>query len=273
LSLAERPGPRPLDPRTPFDLSFGLVAKMTGFDDISGILGSWPFDTSRIQARMTTGDDGRPVIQLRVDLGVLQMERDGRPDGTRPGGYRSTLHRCRAILEEAAGAGELASEDFPEVDRELLQYHHRRMALFSLGDYARAARDADHSLELISLVREHSSDEAYVAAHVRSLPFVLMERTRARALLALRKRRPRTAVFHVEEGVRLIQEHVRRASCEAGERTLSEILFLRRWARKLRRAHGLEPPLENQLNAAIKREDYEEAARLRDEIRRKAPGA
>jgi hypothetical protein len=249
---------------------------MTELDDISGILGSWPFDAARIQARMTTGADGRPVIQLRVDLGVLQMERDGRPDGTRPGGFSSSLRRCRALIEEAGEAGEtakLSGEDFPEIDRELLQYHHRRMALFSLGDYARAARDADHSLELLRLVQEHSDDEAYIAAHEKSFPFVLMERARARVLLALRKRRPRTAVFHVEEGVRLIQEHVRRAASEAGERTINEILFLRRWARKLRRAHGLEPPLERQLDAAVGREDYEEAARLRDEIRRKTPDA
>ncbi|MHC5057533.1 MAG: UvrB/UvrC motif-containing protein, partial [Planctomycetota bacterium] len=195
---------------------------MTELDDISGILGEWPFDASRIQARMTTGADGRPVIQLRVDLGVLQMERDGRPDGTRPGGFASTLRRCRALLEESAEGGELSQDDFPEIDRELLQYHHRRMALFSLGDYARAARDADHSLELLRLVQEHSEDEVYVAAHEKSLPFVLMERSRARVLLSLRKRRPRTAVFHVEEGVRMIQEHVRRAASEAGERTLNE---------------------------------------------------
>ncbi len=241
----------------------------TNLDDISGILGGWPFDAARIQARLTTSADGRPVIQLRVDLGVLQMERDGRPDGARPGGFPSTLHRCRAVLEEAEEAHELSADDFPEIDRELLQYHHRRMALFSLGDYARAARDADHSLDILRLVHEHARDEAYVAAHERSLPFVLMERARARVLLALRKKRPRTAVFHVEEGVRLIQEHVRRTANEAGERTIKEIVFLRRWARKLRRAHGLEPPLERQLDAAVKREDYEEAARLRDQIRRK----
>ena len=246
---------------------------MTELDDISGILGNWPFDSARIQARMTTGADGRPVIQLRVDLGVLQMERDGRPDGTRPGGFSSSLRRCRALIEEAGDAAELSSGDFPEIDRELLQFHHRRMALFSLGDYARAARDADHSLELLRLVQEHANDEVYLAAHEKSFPFVLMERARARVLLALRKRRPRTAVFHVEEGVRLIQEHVRRASAEAGERTLNEILFLRRWARKRRRAHGLEPPLEGQLDAAVKREDYEEAARIRDEIRRKSADA
>lgn len=246
---------------------------MTGIDDISGILGSWPFDSSRIQARMTTGADGRPVIQLRVDLGILQMERDGRPDGTRPGGFPSTLRRCRALIEEPAQAGEIAESDFPEIDRELLQFHHRRMALFSLGDYARAARDADHSLELLRLIQEHSKDEVYVAAHEKSLPFVLLERARARVLLALRKRRPRTAVFHVEEGVRLIQQHVRGAATEAGERTIREILFLRRWARKLRRAHGLEPPLERQLDVAVSREDYEEAARIRDRIRRKSSDA
>ncbi len=37
------------------------------------------------------GDDGRDVIQMRVDLGILQMETNGRPDGNQPGGFATFL--------------------------------------------------------------------------------------------------------------------------------------------------------------------------------------
>lgn len=244
-------------------------------EDISGILARWPFDTTRVQARMLKGKSGAPIIQLRVDMGLIQMRRDGSPDGRRRGGFSSILGRYRALAKRIAERGrppedlQIPAEDFAEIDRELLQYHHRRMALMSLGDYERAARDAEHSLALLRLVQRHCVDEGYVAAHERSVPLVILERTRAWALLALRRKHPRAAVVHIEKGIRLIGEHVQEASAEAGSGTVRELAFLRKWSRRLRRAHGLEPPLELQLENAVRREDYEEAARLRDEIRRR----
>ena len=41
--------------------------------------------------RIVPGEDGRSKVQLRVDLGILQMETDGRPDGLRPEGFDSWL--------------------------------------------------------------------------------------------------------------------------------------------------------------------------------------
>lgn len=245
-------------------------------EDISDIIARWPFDSSRIQARLLKRKDGSIVIQLRVDLGLLQMERDGRPDGSKPGEFPSLLERYRSLIEaeeERGGSPEgfrVPREDFQEIDRELLQYHHRRMALLSLGDHARAARDAEHCLDLLLTVRAHCRDRAYLAAHERSIPPAIMESARAKALMALKKENPRAAVLHIEEGVRLIHEHVQSTRPGAGEAAVKETAFLRRWARRLRRAHKLEPPLELQLEEAVQREDYEEAARLRDEIRRQS---
>jgi hypothetical protein len=246
-------------------------------EDISHLLRRWPFDPARVQARLTPGADGRPVLQLRVELGILQMERDGRPDGSRPGGHASLLEQYGALAERIVRRGgsgrdfEIPPEDFKEIDREILQYYHRRLALMSLGDYARAARDADHSLGLIDLLRRHSKDPKYVARHERSVPYVLTERARARALLAMKRHRPVDAVASIEEGITRIQEYFREAPSEADGGAAKALAFLRRWARKLRRAHGIEPPLDDQLAEAVRSENYEEAARLRDEIRRRGP--
>lgn len=65
--------------------------------DISSILQDWPHRPDDLTVRFVDGDDGRRKIQLRVDLGVLQMEIDGRPDGRRIHDAESWLdyHRQR----------------------------------------------------------------------------------------------------------------------------------------------------------------------------------
>ena len=46
--------------------------------------------------RIVPGDDGREKLQMRIDLGLLQMELDGRPDGQRPAGAESLLDHLEA---------------------------------------------------------------------------------------------------------------------------------------------------------------------------------
>ena len=59
--------------------------------DISHILKKWPYRPGEVTARRISGRDGREKIQLRLDLGLLQMEASGRPDGERPHGFESLL--------------------------------------------------------------------------------------------------------------------------------------------------------------------------------------
>ena len=55
-------------------------------ENIDRILRDWPYDPEGISVRKKKGDDGRDVLQMRLDLGLLQLEATGRPDGTRPQG-------------------------------------------------------------------------------------------------------------------------------------------------------------------------------------------
>jgi hypothetical protein len=59
--------------------------------DLNTILKDWPYESGTVKVRKITGLDGREKLQLRVDLGVLQMEITGRPDGRRP-------HNCESLL-------------------------------------------------------------------------------------------------------------------------------------------------------------------------------
>ena len=59
--------------------------------DLHAILNDWPFEPGKINVRVIDGDDGTPKIQVRLDLGVLQLNAEGRPDGARPYGFPSLL--------------------------------------------------------------------------------------------------------------------------------------------------------------------------------------
>jgi hypothetical protein len=46
---------------------------------IDDILQSWKYETEEVSVRIVPGVDKRDVLQMRVDLGVLQLEVAGRP--------------------------------------------------------------------------------------------------------------------------------------------------------------------------------------------------
>ncbi len=74
--------------------------------DISHILRDWPYEGGQINVRLVQGDDDEPRIQMRLDLGLLQMEVSGRPDASRPQGFESFLEYCEARLDHADGEEE-----------------------------------------------------------------------------------------------------------------------------------------------------------------------
>lgn len=78
--------------------------------DITAILDDWPFEPGQISARMIQAEDGEPRIQIRLDLGLLQMHTEGRPDGEEPNGFRSLLDYFEA-MEDAGRREDLLSEE------------------------------------------------------------------------------------------------------------------------------------------------------------------
>ena len=112
--------------------------------DLHTILKDWPYESGTVKVRKITGLDGREKLQLRVDLGVLQMEIVGRPDGRRPHNCESLLeyHRKRALRAEQKGESyELTSEQCAELQQEGIQYYHRYLSLFQINDFEGVVRD------------------------------------------------------------------------------------------------------------------------------------
>lgn len=83
--------------------------------DISELLQDWPFEPGKINVRLIESEEGDQKIQVRLDLGVLQMELDGRPDGQRPLDHDSLLEFYEAKLDRAMrGQTSVDESDLPD---------------------------------------------------------------------------------------------------------------------------------------------------------------
>ena len=80
--------------------------------DISHLLDQWEYQPGQVVVRRFKAKDGREKIQLRVDLGLLQMNAEGRPDGKRPFGHPSLLEYHRARLHKHVAAHDGSDEGF-----------------------------------------------------------------------------------------------------------------------------------------------------------------
>ena len=250
--------------------------------DIDESLREWPFDPGpgKVLVREVRTREGRMVLQVRIELGLLQMEVEGRPDGVRPHQFATFLDylRHRAAARGLAPGGKappwsMSPDHREEADREFNQFNHRRVAWLALQKYDKALADAEHTLALLDFLRRHGDDEEFVAAHERFRGLVLFHRTQAAAALALERRRPEEAIDAVREGARRIDGHR-----DAWERSHDEELpdgtlidQLRHLEVEIRKNFAVEKTLGEQLDEAVASEDYERAARLRDQIKARGP--
>ena len=245
--------------------------------DIDGALKGWEHRANVLQARVVAARDGRDILQMRLDLGILQMELADRPDGSRPNGF-ATYHD---FLKSKAKAAQLAGRAFTinddqaqEADREFMQYYQRRICWLALGEYGRAVTDADHTLAFMDFVRDHSPSDSYTQAHEQYRGFVLFHRAQAEAAALAQEEDPEGAVNALRRGAERIRAFLRTQEAtddEDGEETDDGNPMLQQLAvleTEIRERHGVKETLEEQLAQAVAQEDYERAAKLRDTIRR-----
>ena len=241
---------------------------MSERENIDEILNEWPYDPDTLSVRIANGIDGREVIQMRVDMGILQLEMEGRPDGTRPQGYETYYDYLvgRTLKETDL---ELDEDESNEVDREFVQYYHRRICWLRLQNYRQAIDDADHTLALMDFCTEHSSDEQWALSHEQYRPFVLFHRTQAEALAELEDHGPEPAVAVITSGLERMEEFFNEHEAEEHfeeDELVQRLMDLRE---SLRKEYDVGRTLQQQLDEAIEAEEYEQAAKIRDEIARR----
>jgi hypothetical protein len=244
-------------------------------DDLTDLLARWPHEPGRINARVVAGTDGRDKVQVRIDLGILQMDVDGRPDGLRPEGFESLLDLQLDRLDRyqrgsGAGAGfVLTAEECRALREEAVQYYHRYVALFALQDFERVVRDTSRNLRVFDLCRDYAATEVDRQLLEQFRPHVVMMRTRGQAELAIGEQQPKQALAVIEHGLGELRSFFEEAGhAEAFEHS-NEVQLLRGMrdalVPKLPASQRVE--LQERLRAALDAENYELAAILRDELR------
>jgi hypothetical protein len=236
---------------------------------IDHVLRKWPYDPTTVTVRICQGADGRDVLQMRLDLGILQLETAGRPDGSRPHGYESYLDYLigRGVAE---GDGfKLSDQQCAEVDREFVQFYHRRVCWLKLQRFRQAVEDANHTLLLMDFCLRHSPDDQWTLSHEQYRPFVLFHRIQASALAELEEQGPETAVHEVNRGLQRMEQLFRQQSletCFEDDELVQRLIELRE---SLRQEYGVGRTLQERLADAVAAEEYELAAKIRDELSRR----
>ncbi len=240
--------------------------------DITPILNGWEHDPDEFQVRIIAGDDGRDKLQMRVDLGVIQMELDGRPDGRLPHGRDSLLDHYEARAREAESPGDyrIDSDECAALMREGVQYYHRYLAAFHLQRYDLVARDTARNLRLFAFAVKHAADRRDKIQFDQYRPYVTMMRARALSAEAMDRDDHAAALSAIDQGIEAIRSFLREYDEEENQVHCRELNKLIRLRREVEQARPVGPidRLVQQLDLAISLEDYEEAARLRDQIAR-----
>jgi hypothetical protein len=242
--------------------------------DLRTILDGWEYEPGKISVRKIIGRDGYEKIQTRVDLGLLQLEPVGRPDGRRPYGYDSMLTFFETRLQDhIARSGDdagfvLLPEDCRDLRHEVHLCYQRYLSLFVLEEYQGVERDTEWNLRLIELCRRYAETEYDRTALEAQWGYVLMMHTRAKVYQALDAKHFDTALALLEHGRQRLLEWEsaqERADDESAAPELEVLDALREEVFERMPADAV-PRLEWELNEALADEDYERAAELRDRL-------
>lgn len=257
------------------------LERFTVIDDLAPLLEDWEHSPGEFSARRIEGLDGRPKLQMRLELGLVQMEWDGRPDGTQPHGQESLLDhftqqaRHHELSRPPAEPFELDADACSELQHEGIQYYYRYLCMLHLGEYAEAERDTARNLRMFDFVKKYAADRDVVWLFEQYRPYVVMMNTRAKVSICLEAQNPKAALTHLRDGILQIRQFLAEYD-HMSEDECPELQHLREWRKEIKGLQGIQPSrelteenrLEAELGEAVATENYEQAAKIRDALKR-----
>ena len=240
--------------------------------DISRLLDEWPYDDDNT-IRVIDADDGRSVLQVRQPLGIEQYELDGRPDGLRPDGFETVTDRVEhrlAEYETAHGteAGfELTEDEASDMQNEGILFYYRYLLLFQLNEFERVVRDTRHNLRICDLLEKYGEhDDAESVLQFK--PYIYRMHSVSRAMDMVQRHQNEEAREILAEAIEKIEAMEEIDTPAFQFERVRSVNYLRSALEQIEDTP--DDPVErlkHELATAVQQEDYERAAKLRDDIR------
>lgn len=247
--------------------------------DIDPLLREWEYDP-QANVRRIWGEDGVQKLQVRVDQGafqgIMQLNLDGRPDGKRPHGFEFLLDYYRDELEKhrQRHGGQptgftLDHQVCQELFDESSRVYGRYIFLLQLKDYTRVIRDTERNMGLFRFVHAHAQTEEDRNNLERWWPYILRINATARALKTFQEQDYAAALEIAAAARRQIEELPEVEAEEFFIERDRSLQALDELAEELKRSRPLsqEETLQQELQEAVAREEFERAAALRDQLR------
>lgn len=238
--------------------------------DLAPYLHAWEYKEGNNARRVRTSG-GREVIQVRLPLGIEQYEIHGRPDGIRPHQQESWFAYYQRKAEKAPWDFTLGEESFERLYQECLLYYYRYLLFFQINEFKLCARDTLRNLQVLDFVAKNSPEDTAVLLE-QYRPYILRMHVMARALDAYHQQEDvESACRLLKEGERAIERLPPIKGNQIFElEKIRSLKSLRELYDQLRKQLPPSPStkLKEKLQEAIRVENYEEAARLRDELTR-----
>jgi hypothetical protein len=121
----------------------------------------------------------------------------------------------------------------------------------------------------MDFVRSCSPSEEWTMSHEQYRPFILFHRTQARSLVVLEERGPEAAIEEISQGLSRMRDLYAEFDMEERYEDDELVERLDQLRESLRDHYHVGRTLHEQLADAVESEQYELAARLRDEIQRR----
>jgi len=232
-----------------------------------------------VDARRVKGEGGVEKLQLRIDLGLLQMNAQFRPDGKRPFGHPTLLDhfliRLEKHREKHGGEDDAFSinpDECAKLQQEAIQYHHRSICNFELEDYEAVERDTEHILELLDFVQDYAVEDEIGQSFQQFRPQTIMMQIRAVGTELIAGNNYDAAIEEITSAIEELNQFYNEMGRQELVDSSMEVHSLREWLKDVESEAADKKPmtegekLQHKLNKAVEREDYEAAAKLRDQL-------
>src|SRR5438874_10741816 len=137
---------------------------------------------------------------MRLDLGLLQMEITGRPDGGRPFGRESLLEYHEHQLQQhkrehgSDDGFQLTGDECQSLREEAVMYYHRYLSLFVLEEFSGVVRDTARNLRVLDLCGRYAVNQEDRLVLEQYRPYITMMNVRASASILFNEKKYRDAL-------------------------------------------------------------------------------